>query len=340
MFSHWMYGNLKKKRNIKESEIIMMSMPIIDKSLNIQGQDFLTLASFSSEIIQGLLVKAGKLKNSNLLEGSQTPLKGKILGMIFEKSSTRTRVSFEAGMIQLGGQAIYLNSGDLQLERGESIADTAKVLSHYVDAIMIRTHSHETIEEFAYHATIPVINGLTNLYHPCQALADLLTIQENKGSLAGNKLVYVGDGNNVAHSLMIAAAKMNIDITIACPKGYEPKLSIINMAKEFAAESGSKIIITDNPKEAVKEADVIYTDVWTSMGQEAENELRLKAFSQFQVNELLVQQAKKDFLFLHCLPAHRGEEVSAEVIDGQNSAVFQQAGNRLHVQKALLSEIV
>lgn len=318
----------------------MMSIPIVDKNLNIQGKDFLTLADFSPEIIQGLLVKAKKFKNTNSLEGSSAPLKGKILGMIFEKSSTRTRVSFEAGMLQLGGHALYLNSGDLQLGRGESIADTAKVLSHYVDAIMIRTHSHETIEELAYHATIPVINGLTNIYHPCQALADLLTIQENKGSLAGQKLVYVGDGNNVAHSLMIAAAKMNIDITIACPKGYEPNLSIINMAKEFAVESGSKITITDNAKEAVRDADVIYTDVWTSMGQEAENELRLKAFSQFQVNELLVQQAKKDFLFLHCLPAHRGEEVSAEVIDGQNSAVFQQAGNRLHVQKALLSEIM
>lgn len=318
----------------------MLSIPKVDKKLHIQGKDFLTLADFSPAVIQGLLMKATNLKNASSFEGSSAPLKGKILGMIFEKSSTRTRVSFEAGMLQLGGHALYLNSEDLQLGRGESIADTAKVLSHYVDAIMIRTHSHETIEELAYHATIPVINGLTNLYHPCQALADLLTIQEKKGSLAGQKLVYVGDGNNVAHSLLIAAAKMNIDMTIACPEGYEPKLSIVNKAKEFAVESGAKITITNNPKVAVKDADVIYTDVWTSMGQEAENEQRLKAFSPFQVNDILVQQAKKDFLFLHCLPAHRGEEVAAEVIDGQNSAVFQQAGNRLHVQKALLSEIL
>ncbi|KAB2337710.1 ornithine carbamoyltransferase [Cytobacillus depressus] len=317
-----------------------MSIQTVDSKLNIKGNDFLTLADFSPEVINGLLLKAKKLKNAALLGEHINPLQGKILGMIFEKSSTRTRVSFEAGMIQLGGQALYLNSQDLQLGRGESIADTAKVLSHYVDAIMIRTFSHETIEELAHHATIPVINGLTDLFHPCQALADLLTLQETKGELAGLKLTYVGDGNNVAHSLMIGASKLGVDFTIAAPVGYEPNAEVVKMAKEFAAMSGSKVVITNNPFEAVQGADAIYTDVWTSMGQETENEKRLHDFFDFQVNGKLVENAKNDFTFLHCLPAHRGEEVTGEVIDGPNSAVFQQAGNRLHVQKALLSEIL
>lgn len=318
----------------------MISFPITETKLNIKGKDFLALADFSPQVINALLLKAKKMKNASLLGDNIEPLKGKILGMIFEKSSTRTRVSFEAGMLQLGGQALYLNSQDLQLGRGESIADTAKVLSSYVDAIMIRTFSHQTIEELAYHATIPVINGLTDLYHPCQALADLLTIMEKKGELVGQKLVYVGDGNNVAHSLMIASAKLGMDITIATPPGYEPNSIVIKKAQHFAAESGAKIKIMNNAKEAVKGADAIYTDVWTSMGQETENEKRLSDFQKFQVNDELVDNAKDDFVFLHCLPAHRGEEVSASVIDGPNSAVFQQAGNRLHVQKALLSEIL
>lgn len=329
-----------KKIKIRGVIELAISIQTADKKLNIKGNDFLTLADFSPEVISGLLLKAKKLKNAALLGEHIAPLQGKILGMIFEKSSTRTRVSFEAGMIQLGGQALYLNSQDLQLGRGETIADTAKVLSHYVDGIMIRTFSHNTIEELAHHATIPVINGLTDLFHPCQALADLLTLQETKGELRGLNLAYIGDGNNVAHSLMIGAAKLGVNIAIATPSGYEPNEEIIKRAKEFAVFNGSKIMITNNPLDAVEGADAIYTDVWTSMGQEAENEKRLKAFSSFQVNEGLVQNAKKDFTFLHCLPAHRGEEVSAGVIDGPNSAVFQQAGNRLHVQKALLSEIL
>lgn len=333
-------GKNNRKLNLKGVIELAISIQTADNKLNIKGSDFLALADFSPEVISGLLQKAKKLKNAALLGEHIAPLQGKILGMIFEKSSTRTRVSFEAGMIQLGGQALYLNSQDLQLGRGESIADTAKVLSHYVDAIMIRTFSHNTIEELALHATIPVINGLTDLYHPCQALADLLTLQETKGELAGLKLAYIGDGNNVAHSLMIGAAKLGVDITIATPAGYEPNADIVQKAKGFAAASGGKVAITNNPYEAVNGADAIYTDVWTSMGQEAENEKRLKAFTDFQVNEGLIQNAKKDFTFLHCLPAHRGEEVTANVIDGPNSAVFQQAGNRLHVQKALLSEIL
>ncbi|NRG43630.1 ornithine carbamoyltransferase [Bacillus sp. CRN 9] len=316
----------------------MIAASVCAKKFNLKGHHLLTLADYSPEVIKGLVEKAYIMKNTDHLE--EAPLKGKILGMIFEKSSTRTRVSFEAGMLQLGGHALYLNSQDMQLGRGETIADTAKVLSNYVDAIMIRTFSHDIIEELAEHATIPVINGLTDLYHPCQALADLLTIKEIKGTIEGIKCVYVGDGNNVAHSLMIAAAKVGMDMTIACPKGYEPDESVVKMAKGFAAESGAAIVVDHDVNKAVKGADVIYTDVWTSMGQEEENEWRLQAFKDYQVNAALVQQAKDDYLFLHCLPAHRGEEVSAEVIDGDHSAVFQQAGNRLHAQKALLSELL
>ncbi|MFC5735690.1 ornithine carbamoyltransferase [Cytobacillus gottheilii] len=309
-------------------------------NLNMKGKDFLTLADYSTEEIKGLLLKAQQLKQGIYSGEDPTPLKGKILGMIFEKSSTRTRVSFEAGMLQLGGHALYLNSSDLQIGRGESVADTAKVLSSYVDGIMIRTFSHKLIEELAEHATIPVINGLTDLYHPCQALADMLTILEEKGSLKGIKLVYVGDGNNVAHSLLIASAKLGINMTIACPKGYEPQQTVLQLAKEFAQKSGAEIDVNYDVEESVKNADVIYTDVWTSMGQEEENEKRLMIFKDYQVNEELMALAKQDSIFLHCLPAHRGEEVTAAVIDGPNSSVFNQAANRLHVQKALLSELL
>ncbi|MGD6941334.1 ornithine carbamoyltransferase [Cytobacillus gottheilii] len=309
-------------------------------NLNMKGKDFLTLADFSTEEINGLLLKAQQLKQGIYSGEDPRLLKGKILGMIFEKSSTRTRVSFEAGMLQLGGHALYLNSSDLQIGRGESVADTAKVLSSYVDGIMIRTFSHKLIEELAEHATIPVINGLTDLYHPCQALADMLTILEEKGSLKGIKLVYVGDGNNVAHSLLIASAKLGINMTIACPKGYEPQQTVLQLAKEFAQKSGAEIAVNYDVEESVKNADVIYTDVWTSMGQEAENEKRLMIFKDYQVNEELMALAKQDSIFLHCLPAHRGEEVTAAVIDGPNSSVFNQAANRLHVQKALLSELL
>lgn len=308
--------------------------------LDLKGKDILSWVDYSKETILALLDKATQLKAAHLAGEKVTPLAGKILGMIFEKSSTRTRVSFEAGMLQLGGSALFLSSNDLQIGRGEPISDTAKVLSEYVDGIMIRTFEHEKVEELAYHASIPVINGLTDLFHPCQALADLLTIQEKKGTLAGLKMVYVGDGNNVAHSLMIASAKVGLDIVIASPKGYEPNEEITKLAMKFASESGSTVTITNDPVSAVENADVIYSDVWTSMGQEAENEIRLKAFQGFQVNKELVKTAKEDFIFLHCLPAHREEEVSTEIIDGPNSAVFQQAGNRLHAQKALLVEVL
>ncbi|MFP3720030.1 ornithine carbamoyltransferase [Niallia circulans] len=313
---------------------------MITSNLDLKGKDLLTLADYSKETILELLDKAKAIKESHLKGEIIAPLKGKTLGMIFEKSSTRTRVSFEAGMLQLGGHALYLNSRDLQIGRGETISDTAKVLSQYVDAIMIRTFSHDIVEELAEHATIPIINGLTDLYHPCQALADLLTLLEVKGSLEGLKLAYIGDGNNVAHSLLIACSKVGSDISIATPPNYEVDKKVAELAYSFAKISGSKIVLTHNPIEAVREADAIYSDVWTSMGQEAENEQRLKDFQGFQINAELVNHAKSDYIFLHCLPAHREEEVTSEIIDGSHSYVFQQAGNRLHAQKALLVEIL
>ncbi|MEH7442789.1 ornithine carbamoyltransferase [Bacillus sp. JJ1122] len=316
----------------------MTTMQQLD--VDLKGKDLLTLADLASEEIIGLIEKAVELKEKTLKKQFDYPLKGKILGMIFDKSSTRTRVSFEVGMIQLGGSALYLNGNDLQLGRGETVADTAQVLSQYLDGIMIRTFSHSSVEELAEHAAIPVINGLTDLFHPCQALADLLTVYEKKGKLAGLKLAYIGDGNNMAHSLMIACTKVGMNVSIAAPKEYFPDTAVTAMCEKFAEITGAKLVITDSPTKAVKDADIIYTDVWTSMGQEAENEQRLKAFQDYQVNEDLLEQAKKDYLFMHCLPAHRGEEVSAEVIDGDHSVVFDQAGNRLHAQKALLVEIL
>lgn len=306
-------------------------------SAKLKGKHFLTISDFSNDEIALLVENAYKLKTKG---NGEKPLAGKILGMIFEKNSTRTRVSFEAGMLQLGGQAIYMNSTDSQLGRGEPIADTARVLSHYVDAIMIRTFSHQRVEELAAHSDVPVVNGLTNLAHPCQALADILTLFEHKGNLKGLKMAYVGDGNNVANSLMIICAKLGIHFALGAPKAYWPDEKIIAKCKEIAKQTGTTVDITEDPAEAVKDADAIYSDVWTSMGQEAENEQRLKDFHDYQVNEKLVKYAKPDYIFMHCLPAHRGEEVSAEVIDGPNSVVFDQAGNRLHAQKALLVELL
>jgi ornithine carbamoyltransferase len=322
----------------KRGEAYMISVKTNEKKAGLK--DMLTLKDYSSEQINDLLSNAIKIKNAMKLGESYTPLKGKILGMIFDKSSTRTRVSFEAGMIQLGGSAMYLNGKDLQIGRGEPISDTAKVLSEYIDGIMIRTHYHHTVEELAKHASIPVINGLTDMYHPCQALADLQTILECKGSLTGLKIAYIGDGNNVAHSLIIGAVKMGMNIAVASPVGYEPNEEIVAYSKEIAEKMGGSVMITNNAVEAANQADVVYTDVWTSMGQEEENEIRLKAFADYQVNGELVKHAKPDYLFMHCLPAHRGEEVSHEVIDGENSVVFHQAGNRLHAQKALLVELL
>ncbi|MGM0902413.1 MAG: ornithine carbamoyltransferase [Bacillota bacterium] len=305
--------------------------------LSLKGKHFLTILDFSTEEIQLLIDKAVELKSKG---PGQNLLAGKILAMIFEKNSTRTRMSFEAGMLQLGGHAIYMNNQDSQLGRGETIADTAQVLSQYVNAIMIRTHGHERVEELANHSTVPVINGLTDLAHPCQAIADVLTLTERKGDVRGLKLAYVGDGNNVANSLMAICAKLGIDFAIAAPKSYWPDEKVTSKCNEIAEQTGCRITVTEDPVEAVLNADAVYADVWTSMGQEEENEQRLKDFHDYQINENLVSNAKKDYLFMHCLPAHREEEVTAGVIDGPNSVVFEQAGNRLHAQKALLVELL
>lgn len=301
-----------------------------------RGRDFLTLVDYTAEEIQMLLDLAVQLKRRQK-EGKPTPiLNGKTLGMIFEKSSTRTRVSFEVGMFQLGGQALFLSTQDLQLGRGETIADTARVLSRYLDGIMIRTFAHEKAVELARFATIPVINGLTDDYHPCQVMADLLTIQEKKGHLKGLKLAYVGDGNNMAHSLMQGGALMGMHVAVATPPGYEPRQDVLTYAKKLASAAGSEVTATHLPEEAVEGADVVYTDVWTSMGQEQETQQRLRDFRGYQVDEKLMKRAKPDALFMHCLPAHRGEEVTDEVADGPQSVIFDQAENRLHGQKAIL----
>ena len=318
-------------------EAINTDGKIVGNNKEFKGMNFLQLADYSTDQILYLLDEAVELKKLQK-QGKPHPfLSGKVLGMIFEKSSTRTRVSFEVGMLQLGGHAIFLSSRDIQLGRGECISDTAKVLSRYIDGIMIRTFSHESVEELASHATVPVINGLTDLQHPTQVLADLLTILEHKGKLAGLKLCYIGDGNNnMAHSLMEGAVKVGMNISIASPEGYMPNEEIVKKAIEAGNETGSKVTITNSPYDAIKDADVVITDVWTSMGQEEETAIRLKAFQGFQVNEELCSHAKQDFIFLHCLPAHRGEEVTSEIIDGPHSVVFDEAENRLHAQKAIL----
>lgn len=301
-----------------------------------KGRDFLTLLDYSTDQIIYLLQLAKDLKAKQKSGQLYHPLKGKVLGLIFEKSSTRTRVSFETGIYQLGGTGLFLSTNDLQLGRGEPISDTAKVLSGYLDGIMIRTFHQSDVEALAKNASIPVINGLTDDFHPCQVLADLQTIEEVKGKLSGLKLAFIGDGNNMANSLMIGAAKVGLDFSLASPKEYLPKESIIEKAQTIATETGSTIEITTDPIQAVNQADVIYTDVWASMGQENEQKKRLKEFSTYQVNQELLQHAKADYTFMHCLPAHRDEEVTAEIIDGDHSIVFQEAENRLHAQKALM----
>jgi ornithine carbamoyltransferase len=302
---------------------------------------FLTIGSFTQNDIQYLLEEAIKLKKYQK-EGRAHPyLQGKVLAMLFEKSSTRTRVSFEVGMLQLGGHAIFLSSKDIQLGRGESPSDTAKVLSRYVDGLMIRTFEHHILEEFSHHSTVPIINGLTDSHHPAQVLADLLTIQEHKGKLKGLKLCYLGDANNnMSHSLIEGAVKVGMDISIACPTGFEPEASIIENMKNEAILTGASIMVGECPEEMIKDADVVVTDVWTSMGQEADTVERLKALAPFQVNKELCKHAKHDFIFLHCLPAHRGEEVTADIIDGPHSVVFDEAENRLHAQKAILKALL
>jgi len=297
----------------------------------------LTLQDWSEDDIYQCLSLALKLKEMQKGGMAQTALKGKTLAMIFAKSSTRTRVSFEVGTTQLGGSALFLSTSDIQLGRGEPISDTAKVLSRMVDGIMIRTFKQSDLEALAQHGSIPIINGLTDEFHPCQVLADLLTIYEKKGTLKGLKLAFVGDGNNMAHSLMIGCSKLGIDVSIASPDGYKPNPTYTAWSVANADMHGSKVTVCTDPLEACKDADVLYTDVWASMGQESETEHRKKAFKGYQINTDCLAVAKKDCIFLHCLPAHRGEEVTTEVIDGEHSVVFDEAENRLHAQKAVMA---
>lgn len=303
-------------------------------------KDFISLHDCTKEEIQNLLTSAIKLKKE-LKEGIAHPiLKGKTLGMIFTKSSTRTRVSFEVGMVQLGGYPLFLSSNDIQLGRGETIYDTAKVLERYLDGIMIRTFSHQDVLDLAEYADIPIINVLTDLLHPCQVLADLETIYEKKGRLEGLKFAYIGDGNNMANSIMYGCGKMGLDCRIASPKGYTPDAEVIENAKDDFKKSGAELIITEDPKEAIKDADIVYTDTWVSMGMEKEKEERIKIFMPYQVNSELMSHADSDAIFMHCLPAYRGFEVTDEVIDGPHSVIFDEAENRLHAQKAIMVELM
>ncbi|MBX6364586.1 MAG: ornithine carbamoyltransferase [Gemmatimonadetes bacterium] len=296
-------------------------------------RDFLEIPDFSADELYDLLDLAHRMKRG---EFRARPLAGKTLAMIFEKSSTRTRVSFEVGTFQLGGHALFLSSRDIQLGRGEPIRDTARVLSRYVDGIMIRTFAHADVVELANFATVPVINGLTDLLHPCQVMADLMTIQESFGTaLDGRKVAWIGDGNNMANSWLNAAWRFGFELRLACPPGYEPDRQIFDRAR-----TGATVLLTHDPAEAADGADVVTTDVWASMGQEAEAETRRHAFAGYRVDQDLMARAASDAIFLHCLPAHRGEEVTDEVIEGRASRVFDEAENRLHIQKAILARLM
>lgn len=296
----------------------------------------LSLSDLSYTDIISLLDTASDLKEKRVRGKTPNDLKNKTLAMLFEKSSTRTRISFEVAMTELGGHAIFLNYKDIQLGRGESISDTGRVMSRYVHAVMGRVYKHETLVELAKNSTVPVINGLSDLEHPCQLLADLLTIREYKGKFKGLNFSWIGDGNNVCNSAILACALTGMNMTVACPEGYEPVNEILDKAKEL----GGTINIIRDPVKAAKKADILYTDVWVSMGDEDEYDRRLHDFKPYQVNSKLLEQAKHDVMVLHCLPAHRGEEITADVVDGPNSAVFDQAENRLHVQKALLLKLL
>jgi ornithine carbamoyltransferase len=301
---------------------------------------FLSIADLSTDELWQLLHLARDLKAEWQAGGNKPILKGKVLGMIFQKPSLRTRVSFEMGMIHLGGAAMYLSPNEIQLGKRESVADVARVMSRYVHGIMARVFAHRDIQQLAEYATVPVINGLSDYSHPCQALADIFTAWEKLGELKGRKLVFVGDGNNVANSLLFTCSKLGMDITVASPPGYEPHPGVVRLARIFATESGSQVEIDNAPSVAVRGASVIYTDVWASMGQEAEAEQRKARFAGFQVNEALVDLAKPEVLVMHCLPAHRGEEITDGVADGPHSVLFDEAENRMHAQKAVLAALM
>ena len=315
-------------------------MPQIVLDPGFKGRDFISIHDYTEQEVYEVFRVASWLKEKQRKGQPHPLLAGKTLGMIFTKSSTRTRVSFEVGIYQLGGYGLFLSANDLQLRRGETIGDTAQTLSRYLDGILIRTFDHQDVLDLAWYATIPVINGLTDLLHPCQVMGDLFTIQEKKGRLKGLKLAFIGDGNNVAHSLLFGGAKVGMDVTIACPRGYEPNSRILELARQDAEVSGAELRIVHDPGEAVKGADVVYTDVWASMGMESEVERRKYDFVGFQVNRELLAGAKPEAIVMHCLPAHRGEEITDEVMDGPQSVVFDEAENRLHVQKAIMALVM
>lgn len=308
----------------------------------LRGRDLLSIADLSSEELRALIDLSLDFKRRYYLGERSIPLlSGKILGLIFEKHSTRTRVSLQVAMLQLGGVALYFSAQELQLGRGEPIKDTARVLDRYLDGIAARVYRHSSLIELAEHAKVPVINALSDIEHPLQALADVMTIIEKKGDISRLKIAFLGDGaDNVLHSLMLAIAKLGGKLYIATAPGYDPRPEILKLAKEDAQKNNAQIIITRDPIEAVRDADVVYTDVWVSMGQEAERERRLRDLRQYQVNAELVKYAKKDYIFMHCLPAHRGEEVTDDVIESRNSVVWDQAENRLHTAKAVLAVLL
>ncbi len=306
-------------------------------SVNMKGKSLISINDLSLEEINQIFELSRTLKLKQMTGEPHKLLEGKTLGMIFSKPSTRTRISFQTGIYQLGGTGMYFGPNDLQLGKSENISDTAKVLSRYLNGIMIRTFAHQDVIDLADNASIPVINGLTDLLHPCQVLADLFTILEKKEKLKGLKLAYVGDGNNMVHSLLHGCSKVGMNIAIATPNNFKPQKRYVDNAVQSAKNFGSKIEILENPAEAVKNADVVYTDVWASMGQESEAEQRKKIFQKYRVNSELVKHAKDDYIFMHCLPAHRGDEVVNEVADSPNSVIFDEAENRLHVQKAIMA---
>ncbi len=308
-----------------------------EAEVGFRGRSFLSMDDWSSQEIHTLLRLAARLKDEHRAGIPHALLSGKTLAMIFQKTSTRTRVSFEVGMRQLGGHALFLSSSDIQLKLGETVADTARVLGRMVDGIMARVFAHQDVVDLARYSGVPVINGLSDLLHPCQALADLLTIQEHKGRLAGLRLAYLGDSNNVTHSLLEASAKSGLEMRVGSPAGYQPDPAVLERARAAARDTGAKLLVTADPAEAASGADVVYTDTWASMGQEAQHEARAKVLRPYQVTSQLLSKAAPDCLFMHCLPAHRGEEVVDEIIDGPHSVVFDEAENRLHAQKALLA---
>jgi len=312
-----------------------VNMQEINNSL--RGRDFISIHDFTPDEIAYILEVGATLKREQKQGIPHHHLAGKTLGMIFQKSSTRTRVAFEVGMYQLGGHALFLSPRDIQLGRGETIKDTAQVLSRMLDGIMIRTFDHEEVLELAKWADIPVINGLTDLLHPTQVIGDLMTIKEHKGRLKGLKLAFVGDGNNVAHSLLFGGAKVGMDVVIASPPGFEPNPQVLSLAQEDAQATGAKLWVVNDPAEAVRDADIVYTDVWASMGQEDQAEEKEQQFVKYQVNQSLMSLANKDAIVLHCLPAKRGKEITDEVMDGPQSAVFEEAENRLHAHKAIMA---